>query len=222
MRVAALISGGKDGLFAAYKAGKEDELVCLIAIKSLNPHSFMFHHVNIGLVEQQAKAMDIPLIFMETRGEKEKELKDLDSAIQIAKEKYKVQGIVSGALASKYQKERIENICLMHDLNSITPLWDINVERYMNELIADFNVIIVAIAAEGLSKDMLGKNIDLDMINKLKESNLHLGGEGGEYETLVLDCPLFNKKIEIIEAVTKVENDITGKYIVKKIKLREK
>ncbi|MCK4521650.1 MAG: diphthine--ammonia ligase [Nanoarchaeota archaeon] len=216
MRAAALVSGGKDSLFAAYKAGTENKLVCIIAIKSLNPDSFMFHHVNIELVKLQAKAMELPLIFIETKGKKEEELKDLENAIQIAKEKYKIQGIVSGAIASNYQKTRIENICLMNNLDSITPLWHINAERYMNELIVDFNVIIAAIAAEGLSKDMLGQRIDLALIEKLKKSSIHIAGEGGEYESLVLNCPLFRKSIKIIEAETKIENDITGKYIVKK------
>ena len=105
-------------MFAAYKAGMENKLVCLIAIKSLNPDSFMFHHVNIDLVNLQAKAMELPLIFIETKGKKEEELKDLENAIQIAKEKYKIQGIVSGAIASNYQKTRIENICLMNNLDS--------------------------------------------------------------------------------------------------------
>ena len=62
MKIAALISGGKDSWFAAYKASKEHEIACLIAIKSKNPESYMFHIPNVELVKLQAKAAEIPLV----------------------------------------------------------------------------------------------------------------------------------------------------------------
>ena len=62
MKIGALISGGKDSLAAAYKASEEHKLVCLIAIKSKNPESYMFHIPNIDLVKLQAEAMQLPLI----------------------------------------------------------------------------------------------------------------------------------------------------------------
>ena len=98
MRIAALISGGKDSLYAAYLASKENELVCLITIKSLNTESYMFHVPNIELAKLQAGSMGLPIIFKETKGEKEKELDDLREAIKLAVGKYSINGIVSGAL----------------------------------------------------------------------------------------------------------------------------
>ena len=94
MRIGALISGGKDSLFAAYKASKEHELVCLITLKSKNPESYMFHIPNIELVKLQAKSMGLPLVFFETEGIKEEELEDLKEAIEIAKTKYRIEGVV--------------------------------------------------------------------------------------------------------------------------------
>ena len=131
MKVAVLTSGGKDSIYAAYLASKTHELSCLVSMKSENPESYMFHVPNIHLVELQAKAMNLPLIFESTKGEKEKELEDLKRAISRAKEEYGVKGIVSGALASVYQKKRIENICKKLDLASITPLWGIDPEEYV-------------------------------------------------------------------------------------------
>src|SRR3989338_1738515 len=142
MKVCALVSGGKDSLMAAYKASKEHQLVCLVAMKSRNPESYMFHIPNIELVKVQAEAMGIPLIFWETEGIKEEELEDLKKAIEIAKEKYKIEGVVSGAIASKYQKERIENICKELKLASVTPLWQTGIEVYIRELLRDFEIII--------------------------------------------------------------------------------
>ena len=217
MKVCALVSGGKDSLMAAYKASKEHQLVCLVAMKSRNPESYMFHIPNIELVKVQADVMGLPLIFWETEGIKEEELEDLKKAIEIAKTKYKIEGVVSGAIASKYQKERVDKICKDLGLQSIAPLWQTGIEVYIRELLRDFEIIITGIAADGLTKDDLGKKFDMVFTDKLKKLKVNLVGEGGEFETFVLNCPLFKKKIKIEEAEKKMENERTGQYLIKKV-----
>jgi len=219
MKIAALISGGKDSWYAAYKAAKENELACLIAIKSKNPESYMFHIPNIELVKLQAKAADIPLVWWETEGVKEEELDDLKQAIEIAIQKYKIEGIVSGAIKSTYQKERVDNICKELNLESIAPLWQIDEEVYLNNLMKNFKVIIVGIAADGLKKELLGTRIGITFIDRMRSINVSSIGEGGEFESFVLECPLFKKKITITEHEIKMENEITGHYIIKKATL---
>src|SRR3989344_7563656 len=196
MKLAALISGGKDSIYAAYIISNQHKIACLISFKSKRSDSYMFHIPNIDLVKLQAESMDIPLIFMESSGIKEKELNDIKKALKIAIKKYKIEGVVSGALASNYQKSRIDNICNELKLKSIAPLWHINIEQYLKDLIKNsFKVIITGIAAEGLDESFLGKKIDNNLIEKLKKINekigMHLAFEGGEAETLVLDCPFF-------------------------------
>jgi ABC transporter with metal-binding/Fe-S-binding domain ATP-binding protein len=222
MKLGVLISGGKDSLFAAYKASKEHELVCLISLKSKNQKSDMFHIPNIELVKLQAKAMDLPLVFLETEGVKEEELKDLQEAIEIAKEKYRIEGIVSGAIQSSYQKQRADKICKDLKLESLTPLWQVNEEIYLNQLMKEFNVIIVGIAADGLKKDFLGMRIGLTFLDRMRSLNVSPIGEGGETESFVLDCPLFKKKLVVEEAEAKMESEICGHYVIKKVKLIEK
>ena len=223
MRLAALVSGGKDSIYAAYKASKENQVVCLITFKSKRADSYMFHIPNVELVKLQAKSMSLPLIFAESSGIKEKELKDIKKALQTAIKKYKIEGVVSGALASNYQKERIDKICLDLGIKSIAPLWHIEPKKYLNELIKNnFKVVIVGIAADGLTKDFLGHEINNNFIKKIGMLNIHGGGEGGEYESLVLDCPLFKKKLKINKAKIEMENKCTGKLIVEDAKLVEK
>ena len=216
MKIGALVSGGKDSLFAAYKASKEHESVCLITLKSKNPESYMFHIPNVHLVELQAKAIGLPLVFLETEGVKEEELEDLKEAIEIAKEKYRIEGIVSGAIKSNYQKERVDNICKELGLKSIAPLWHTNEDLYIKELIKNFNVIIVGIAADGLKKEMLGMRIGITFTDRMRSLNVSVIGEGGEYESFVLDCPLFKKSIKIEEFEIKMEDERTGHYLIKK------
>ncbi|MEK6949475.1 MAG: diphthine--ammonia ligase [Nanoarchaeota archaeon] len=223
MKLAALISGGKDSIYSAYKASKDNNIICIITFKSKRDDSYMFHIPNVHLVELQAESMGIPLISVESSGIKEKELKDIKKALQIAIKKYKIEGVVSGALASNYQKERIDKICKGLKMESIAPLWHIEPEKYLRELIKNnFKIIITGIAADGLTKDFLGHEINEVFINKIKKLNIHGGGEGGEYESLVLDCPMFAKKLSIKKAKIEMENKCTGKYIVEDAELVEK
>jgi len=177
----------------------------------------MFHIPNIELTKLQAESMNFPIIFAESSGIKEKELEDIEKALKEAIKKYKIEGVVSGALASNYQKSRIDYICKKLKLKSISPLWQINSEQYLNDLIKNnFEVIIAGIAADGLKKEFLGMKIDSKFLEKIKNLKIHPGGEGGEYESLVIDCPLFQKKIKIKKANIIMENECTGKYLIEK------
>ena len=220
MKVAILFSGGKDSVYASYLAKQDHEISCLISLESKSDESWMFHVPNIDLVKLQAELMDVPILYRKTDGVKEEELKDLKNAIIEAKEDYGVEGIFSGALASSYQKERIEKICEDLDLKSISPLWHIDSEEYINSLIKDdFKVIIVGIAADGFNESWLGREIDSKFLEDIKKLNIHPGGEGGEYESLVVDCPLFKNELKIVESRNLLENECTGKLIVEKTEI---
>jgi diphthine-ammonia ligase len=218
MKIAALISGGKDSWFAAYKASQENELACIIAVNSLNPESYMFYMPNVEMVKLQAIAAKLPLVWYQTEG-KEEELEDLKSAIEIAKEKYKIQGLVSGAIRSNYQKERVDRICKALKIKSIAPLWQANEEIYLKELMKNFNAIMVRIAAQGLKKEFLGMRIGLTFIDRMRALNVSPIGEGGEFQSFVLHCPLFHKKINVDESEIVMEDDCTGTYKIKKATL---
>jgi len=203
MKVAVLFSGGKDSCYSAYLAKLEGyEIACLISIFSENPESYMFHTPSIEKTKQQAEAMDIPLIIEKTKGQKELELKDLEKAIKKAKSEYKIEGVVTGAIESIYQASRVQNICNQLGLECFNPLWQKDEEEYLEELIKNkFKIIITGVFAYPLDKSWLGKEINSDFIKEIKELNkkykIHQAGEGGEFETFVLNCPLFKKHLKV-------------------------
>jgi diphthine-ammonia ligase len=203
MKLGVLFSGGKDSCYAAWLAKKQGHgLTCLISIFSENKDSYMFHTPSITRVEEQAKSMNIPLLIQKTKGKKEDELKDLEIAIKDAKEEYKIEGIVTGALKSVYQSSRIQNICDKLNLKCINPLWQKDEIEYLNDLVKDkFKVIITAVAAYPLDETWLGKAIDKNFIEEVKvlkeKYKIHPAGEGGEFESFVLNCPLFKKELKI-------------------------
>ena len=205
MKLGALFTGGKDSTYSAFLAGKENEVVCLMNMYSENKDSYMFHTVGDSLLKMQADALSIPLERHKTKGIKEEELSDLKEFISEIKERYGIEGIVSGALASEYQYSRINAILKDLRLVSITPLWHVNVEQYLRNLIKDgFHAVIVSVSADGLDERWLGREINLENLEKLIELSrkyrFNLGFEGGEAETAVLDGPNFNYAIKITKS----------------------
>lgn len=223
MNVVSLLSGGKDSVYATYLAKKESlNVTNFLSIFSEKKDSWMFHTVNIHMTKLQAEAMNIPLTVKKTMGEKEKELKDLKNAIL----DLDVDGVVSGAIASTYQKSRIQNICDELGLKSFTPLWYKKQDLLLKEIIKEgFEVLIIGVFAEGLDETWLGRKIDDDVISDLKKIEekymINTAGEGGEFETLVLDGPMFEKKI-VIDESEKVWNRDNGFLLIKKAFLEKK
>ncbi|HKZ33629.1 MAG TPA: diphthine--ammonia ligase [Candidatus Nanoarchaeia archaeon] len=210
MKLGVLFSGGKDSTMATWLAKKAGhEIVCLITLHSENPDSYMFHTPSIKRTETQAAVMGLPLITKDTKGIKEQELKDLEEVIKTAIKKYGIQGIVTGALHSDYQASRIQKICDRLGLQCVNPLWHKDEFQYLQDLIKNkFKVIIIGVSAYPLSASWLGRVIDESFIRdvtKLNEKHkIHVAGEGGEFESFVLDCPMFKRPLKVTGA------DFTG------------
>jgi len=223
MRVAVLVTGGKDSALALHRVIKIGYKVkCLVSMIPLREDSWMFHYPNIHLVDLFAEAVEIPLVKAETSGIKEREVEDLKRLI----EKLDVEGVVSGAIASNYQKTRIEKVCKQLKLKSITPLWHENELDILKEILdLKFEVIITGVYAYGFNREWLGRKIDEKTVKALMELNRKYGislvGEGGEYETLVLNASFFKKRITIIKA-EKIWENHGGYFLVAKAKVENK
>ncbi len=226
MRLGVLFSGGKDSCFACYKAMGTEEVVCLISVLSKNPESYMFHTPNIELTGLQAEAMGLPLVAVETEGKKEEELDDLKRAVQAAKEKHGIEGVVSGAVLSVYQATRIQRICNALDLWCFNPLWHSDQAECIREFVSSgFEAMISGVFAYPFDEGWLGRRIDEktieDLIKLSKKFGISPIGEGGELETFVLNGPIFRKRIKILETSRKYENH-SGICYIKKAVLVEK
>jgi diphthine-ammonia ligase len=223
MKLGVLFSGGKDSTLALHKAAEKEEVTCLITLRSKNPESYMFHTPNIDWTRLQAEALELPIISKETRGKKEEELADLEQAIDQAIEQFHIEGVVTGAVESVYQAERVQRICHHLGLWCFNPLWKKNQKTLLEELLQkQFKVLISGIFAYPLDEKWLGKKIDPDIIQKLlalqEEYGISPSGEGGEIETTVIDAPLFKRKMEILNYSVQARNN-AGVFKIEKARL---
>ena len=224
MRVAVLYSGGKDSNYALYWALKEGfEVKYLVSMVSERDESYMYHVPNIHLTELQAKAVGIPLVKGFTGGEKEKEVDDMKAVL----EGLKIDGVVAGALASEYQKQRVDRVAKELGIESFAPAWHRDPVDYMREIIGIFDVVMVGTAAYGLDERWLGRRIDEKALEELvglhEKYRIHVAGEGGEFETFVRDAPFFKARI-VFDEVEKKWNewDYSGVLEVKRAHLEWK
>jgi len=209
VKLAVLYSGGKDSTYAIYLAMKTGhEVLCLITMHPVADDSPLFHYPNSWVTEYLGNAMQIPLIGLTVSGRaKEDELKAVEQAIAQAKALYGIEGIVYGGISSNYQKQAFDEICARLKLTAIAPLWNAEPQEYMNTLVEQgFSIMIVGVSAMGLDKEWLGKQIDRAALKRLdtlsKKYGFNLTFEGGEAETLVIDCPIFHKRLQINSAKT--------------------
>jgi len=225
MKIAVLFSGGKDSCRTVYWCLKNKyDVKYLVTMIPKKEDSWMFHFPNIRLTELSAEAIGLPFVSKETFGIKEKEVEDMKKVLKVLD----IDAVACGGIFSNYQKTRIEKVCKELNLKFLAPFWQTDPEKFLKDTIdLGFDVRIVGVYAEGFDESWLGGKIDKKTLEDLKELNreysINLIGEGGEYESLVIDGPIFKKKIKIIDSEKVWEEKTQSGYLkIKKARLVEK
>jgi ABC transporter with metal-binding/Fe-S-binding domain ATP-binding protein len=199
MKIAALFSGGKDSSYAVFVARHYAwDVTHLVTAFSESPESYMYHVPAVELTRLAAEAIGVPLVEVVTPPEPETELIPLRDTLATLG----VDGIVSGALASEYQRRRLDQICADVGIKSFAPLWHKNPRELLGEMVDEgFEIMIVGCAAAGLDEKWLGRILDRKALAELDRLHgrygIHVAGEGGEYESMVLYGPHMKKRIRV-------------------------
>jgi len=215
MKLGTLFSGGKDSVLAAELASECEDVTCLVTLVSKNPNSYMFHTPLIRETALQARSMGLPQVMVETEGEKEEEVLDLEEAFRTAVDIHGIEGIVTGAIHSVYQASRIQRACRKVGLWCFNPLWQRDQLEVLAEVLSrGYRVVISAVAAYPLGEEWLGRVLDHEALGELKDLRDRLAfnpaGEGGEFETFVLEGPLFKIPLRI-RNMTKTYRNYSGR-----------
>jgi len=193
---AALSSGGKDSILSCQKAIDDGKVVrYMVTARPKNLNSYMFHSANLGAVPVIAQIAGMEYVEIETQGNKEEELNDLEEGLAALD----IEGVIAGAVGSVYQAERVKTITDRLGLELFTPLWHMDPETLLHEVAQRMDAMIVVTAAEGLDAGFLGARFNEDLIRRLKHVaatyRIHLAGEGGEYESLTLNAPFYSRPL---------------------------
>ena len=200
--MASLYSGGKDSSFSLYVAEQSGhEVPYLVNIVPQDRASWIFHTPNLNVVPTLAEAMGKEVILGSSTGEEDSDMEGLRRAL----EGLDIDGVVTGAVWSDYQWDRMNLVCGDLGLKVISPMWRKDQDMLMEQIIdSGIRAVIVGCYAEGFDESWLGRPINHDTLKDLKALRSKYGisimGEGGEYESMTLYIPGFSHGFEIAEA----------------------
>ncbi|XP_063690284.1 diphthine--ammonia ligase-like [Bolinopsis microptera] len=216
-KVVALVSGGKDSTYTIHQCVSAGHDVVALAHLKPPPNkeeldSYMYQSVGSNVVEFVSRALGVKLYEREISGTpvaqdlgyertENDEVEDLYELLSEIKKETQITAVCSGAIFSTYQKNRVEEVCARLGLVSIAPLWEREQETLLQEMIdTQLQIRIIKVASIGLGKSHVGQQAS-DLLPHFSSINQKFGfnvcGEGGEYESLVTDCPLFGYTIQI-------------------------
>jgi diphthine-ammonia ligase len=193
-------SGGKDCCLACYRAMTRGlQVRHLINMASADGQRSRSHGLASKWLRMQAEAMGIPLIQPAVEdGEYETAFKNALLALR----KEGLEAGVFGDIDFNAHRDWIDRVCSETGIKPYLPLWGENQGELLREFVAlNFESVVVATKADVMGEEWLGRKIDFDFINDLARlDNITPCGESGEYHTLVINGPLFRKRMNIIAA----------------------
>jgi len=219
-------SGGKDSCFACYKAMRRGyQVKHLLNFISKEYKRCCFHGIEANLLKLQAESVGIPLVQKEVSPDMKEYEREFKQAVFELKELGGVRKMVFGDIYLEEHKTWVERVCKDLRIEPIEPLWGISPDKIVEDFInLGFKAIIVSCKAASLGKEFIGRYVDNDFLNELKEKNICPCGENGEFHTFVIDGPIFKKKIEIIESQVILKKGFWEYWFldIKNINVREK
>ncbi|MFW9903053.1 MAG: diphthine--ammonia ligase [Candidatus Thorarchaeota archaeon] len=197
--MSVLVSGGKDSVLALWIALHQFEVKSILTIRSSCPESFLFHIPNNQYVGLMAEMLEISHKIIQIDScNIEDEINSLKEVLLSSSEK----AIVTGGIRSEFQRYKFNRAAKLANMKCFNPLWRISPKLLLSELMTQFRIIITSVSSMGLGKEMLGSEFSPKILETLNQSGIELSlvGEGGEFETFVLDAPFFPASIQILES----------------------
>jgi diphthine-ammonia ligase len=194
-------SGGKDGCFACYLALAQGYKVShLVNCVAKEYQRVNFHGTEKRLVQMQGEAVGIPVFQKETTFGNYTE--DFKNAIRTLLPEG-IKGMVFGDIYNDEHLAWVEGVCTELGIEAVEPLWGKGTDDVINQFLeAGFKAVIVAAKASLIDEEWLGRQVDGEFSDYLKSKAVDPCGESGEYHTVVVDGPLFKRRIEITESRT--------------------
>lgn len=193
-------SGGKDSCFAMYKAMQKGYRVkLLLNFVSRSTKRGCFHGIDGKLLKLQAECIGIPLIQWEVSPDMENYEKEFKEAVNHLR-KPGIETMVFGDIYLLEHESWVERVCKDLNIRALEPLWNDPVDNIINDFLeAGFKTVIISCKSDRMGKEYLGKTLDSSIVNELKAKGICPCGEKGEFHTLVVDGPIFRKRIEILD-----------------------
>ena len=192
-------SGGKDSCLSLYRALKNGlEPVCLLNIATQAGEGFRVHGLDPRIIVDQARALELPIVQRTASWEAYERV--FKEAVEEIKCRLGAEGVVFGDIFLEEHRRWTIETCEELGVKALSPLYGEDEKRLIEEFLdAGFKAMIVCVKLDKLSVDLLGRIFDREVVKLLESAGIDPCGEYGEYHTLVLDGPIFKRRIEVLE-----------------------
>ena len=208
-------SGGKDSCFAMMQA-IDTGYIPKILLNVLNEEGKISrsHGIPAAILQAQANAADLPIHLISSSWQ-EYEM-HFTNALKTLKEEYPLTHAVFGDIDLQPHRDWEEKVCSNAGLTAVLPLWKQNrITLVMQMLEAGIETIIVS-CNEMMGEKFIGQIITSSLVDELETMGIDACGENGEFHTLVLNCPLFASRINVIVS----EKLLHGNYWFAKLEMK--
>ncbi len=195
-------SGGKDSCFILDKLVKQGYEIAGLLTTAPKEYGRSFGHaLQLKILRDQAEALALPIYFIESDMKSYTEafvtkLKELRDSIGI-------EAVGFGDLYLDGHREWGEKVVAEAGLEAVYPLWmkqeqALSVLKEFTE--TGYEAIVTRVDPKRFSEEYLGRPVNRKFYEAVQQFPICPMGESGEYHTLVVDGPLFNKRINLLEA----------------------
>lgn len=194
--IACSWSGGKDSCYALMQAIQQgNQLKTLVNMMNENGRISRSHGLPLSILQQQASAMDVPVIATPTSWNDYKF--HFVNMLQQIKEQYKVEAMVFGDIDLQPHRDWEEMVCAEAGLTAMLPLWQQDRRALVNQMIQNGIEAIIVSCNTQMGESFLGRTINYELVDELEKAGIDACGENGEYHTVVVNCPLFSQPVQL-------------------------
>lgn len=189
-------SGGKDSCLALYHAIQNGGIPkALLTIMTEGKERSRSHGLSIEVLRSQASSLGIPLV------PRSSSWVDYEETFLSAAHEFRKEGVeygVFGDIDLEPHLEWVKRVCASASIQAYEPLWKRDRSELLNEFLSlGFKAMIIAVKQGTLDNDFLGKILDHQVIDNMREIGIDASGEKGEYHTVVFDGPIFSSPVTL-------------------------
>jgi uncharacterized protein (TIGR00290 family) len=204
--IACSWSGGKDCCLALHRLVQQGyRPAALVTMFTEEGNRTRSHGLPRDVIEAQARSIGCPLISASATwagyeacfGECLTQVKKMG-----------IEQVVFGDIDLEEHRLWEERVCATAGLTAVLPLWQAERMSLLEEWwSADFAATIVAVRQNVLPQSLLGRSLDRQTVEQVVAAGADACGEKGEYHTLAIAGPLFQRplQIKLLEQVVKAD-----------------
>jgi diphthine-ammonia ligase len=196
-RAAISWSGGKDSCAALLRARATFDVTAMVTMVDESASRSRSHGLRPEVLDAQAGRLGLRRVTASCSWD------TYNDAFSRALETLAADGIahvVFGDILFDEHRRWAERMCEPHGLTAVEPLWGSSTTALLEEWIASGSAaMIVTARAEFLDHTWLGRRLDARCASEFARLGVDPCGERGEYHTVVIDTPLFDRPLALRE-----------------------